>query len=420
MFDKVIGYEEIKRELTQIVDMIKQPEKYEAIGAKLPHGLILVGKPGVGKTLLCEEMIEATGLPHFTIRRSKSSEDFIKDMTDTFNEAKAQAPSVILLDDIDKFSNREGRNLDSEEYVAVQSLMDDVKCSKVFVLATANEMKKLPASLLRAGRLGTTINVKAPTGKDAEEIIKYYIKDKKVSDNVNYDDINKMFSYSSCAELKSILNSAAISVAYDNREVIEMSDLVDAVLKRQYDVESDLRTVSEEKLRTTAYHEAGHLVVSEILVPESVGLASVNGKNGHMGGFVHNCVDITIRRHLIQIALGGKVAVETFLGGEVCASGCYFDLRNAYDDIKNAITTSGTLGLGLLDVSNDTNLVASEAYLLQAETAIKAELERNMFIVRDILVKNRGFVERIADALMEKRTLLFSEIQKLKSESMVA
>ena len=119
-------------------------------------------------------------------------------------------------------------------------------------------------------------------------------------------------------------------------------------------------------------------------------MSGLDHKNRHGGEivsclcrFIHNCVDITIRRYLIQISLGGKVAVETFLGGEVCASGCYFDLRNAYDDIKNAITTSGTLGLGLIDVSNDTNLVASEAYLLQAETAIKAELERNMFIVKE-------------------------------------
>ena len=420
MFDKVIGYAEIKRELAQIVDMIKDPDKYKSIGAKLPQGIILVGKPGLGKTLLCEECIDALGLPHFTVRRSKSTKDFIKEMTDVFNEAKKKSPSVILLDDIDKFSSQEGRNLNSEEYVAVQSLMDDVKDCGVFTLATANEVKKLPVSLLRAGRLGTTINVKAPTGKDAEEIIKYFLCDKKISDSVNYDDINKMFSYSSCAELKSILNSAAISVAYDNREVIEMSDLVDAVLKRQYDVESDLRTVSEEKLRTTAYHEAGHLVVSEILLSESVGLASINGKNGRIGGLVHNCVDLDTRRQEIQVSLAGKVAVETFLGGDVCASGCYFDLRNAYDDIKNAITTSGTLGLGLLDVSNESNLVASETYLLQAETTIKAELERNMFIVRDILVKNRVFVEKVAEALMEKRTLLFSEIQKIKSESSVA
>ena len=184
------------------------------------------------------------------------------------------APCIVFLDDMDKFANEDSNHRDAEEYVAVQSGIDEVKNCNVFVLATANEMWKLPNSLVRSGRFDRKIEVQCPTAKDADEIIKHYLSDKKVAENVDMDDLSKMISYSSCAELETILNEAAISAAHARKSSIEMDDFVKSVLRMQYDSPDNFTKTSAEDMKKTALHEAGHLVVSEILCPGSVGLAS--------------------------------------------------------------------------------------------------------------------------------------------------
>ena len=151
-FDKIIGYEPIKKELLQIVDMIRNGDVYEALGAKLPQGVLLHGAPGLGKTLMANCFIEESGLPAYVVRRNKGSNDFIAEVTETFQKAKENAPCIVFLDDIDKFANEDSGHRDAEEYVAVQAGIDEVKNSGVFVLATANIIRKLPFSLVRLGR----------------------------------------------------------------------------------------------------------------------------------------------------------------------------------------------------------------------------------------------------------------------------
>ena len=219
--DKVIGYEAIKNELLQICDMIHNREIYEELGARLPQGILLYGEPGLGKTLMAKSFIEESGLKAYIVRRNKGDDDFIGEITDTFHRAKENTPCVIFLDDMDKFANEDSDHRDAEEYVAVQSGIDEVKNCDVFVLATANEMRKLPGSLVRSGRFDRKIEVKCPTDKDANKIIAHYLSDKKVSKNVNMEDLSKMISYSSCAELETILNEAAISAAYKRKTDIE-------------------------------------------------------------------------------------------------------------------------------------------------------------------------------------------------------
>jgi len=143
-FDKIIGYDSIKEELLQIVDMIHNKEIFEDLGAKLPQGVLLAGDPGLGKTLMAKCFIEAAGIPSFTIRRDKGNDDFVGGITETFMKAKENAPSIVFLDDMDKFANEDDRHCDAEEYVAVQSGIDEVKGYDVFVLATVNNFDKLP------------------------------------------------------------------------------------------------------------------------------------------------------------------------------------------------------------------------------------------------------------------------------------
>lgn len=413
-FDKIIGYQTIKEELLQICDMIHNREIYENLGAKLPQGILLYGDPGLGKSLMAKSFITESGLPAYIVRRDKGSDDFIGKITDTFEKAKKNAPAIVLLDDMDKFANEDDRHIDAEEYVAVQAGIDEVKGCNVFVFATVNEIRKLPRSLIRSGRFDRKIEVNSPTDRDAEEIIKYYLAEKKVSDNVNMDDLVKMVSYGSCAELETILNEAAIGAAYARKEKIEMDDLVKSVLRMQYDAPDNFTKKSSDALKEIALHEAGHLVVSEILTPGSVGLASLRtaGRDS-TGGFIHRCMPVTRRAHHILISLAGKAAVELYYSG-VCASGCQSDIRKAADNIRDAISESGTGGFGMIDVANHRFPESSESFNSRNESVVHAELERYMFKAREILIKNRDFLEKAAQMLSEKETLLYSDIKKLR------
>ena len=413
-FDRIIGYQTIKEELLQICDMIHNREIYENLGAKLPQGILLYGDPGLGKSLMAKSFITESGLPAYIVRRDKGSDDFIGKITDTFEKAKKNAPAIVLLDDMDKFANEDDRHIDAEEYVAVQAGIDEVKGCNVFVFATVNEIRKLPRSLIRSGRFDRKIEVNSPTDRDAEEIIKYYLAEKKVSDNVNMDDLVKMVSYGSCAELETILNEAAIGAAYARKEKIEMDDLVKSVLRMQYDAPDNFTKKSSDALKEIALHEAGHLVVSEILTPGSVGLASLRtaGRDS-TGGFIHRCMPVTRRAHHILISLAGKAAVELYYSG-VCASGCQSDIRKAADNIRDAISESGTGGFGMIDVANHRFPESSESFNSRNESVVHAELERYMFKAREILIKNRDFLEKAAQMLSEKETLLYSDIRKLR------
>lgn len=413
-FDRIIGYQTIKEELLQICDMIHNREIYENLGAKLPQGILLYGDPGLGKSLMAKSFITESGLPAYIVRRDKGSDDFIGKITDTFEKAKKNAPAIVLLDDMDKFANEDDRHIDAEEYVAVQAGIDEVKGCNVFVFATVNEIRKLPRSLIRSGRFDRKIEVNSPTDRDAEEIIKYYLAEKKVSDNVNMDDLVKMVSYGSCAELETILNEAAIGAAYARKEKIEMDDLVKSVLRMQYDAPDNFTKKSSDALKEIALHEAGHLVVSEILTPGSVGLASLRtaGRDS-TGGFIHRCMPVTRRAYHILISLAGKAAVELYYSG-VCASGCQSDIKRAADNIRDAISESGTCGFGMIDVANHRFPESSESFNSRNESVVHAELERYMFKTREILIKNRDFLEKAAQMLSEKETLLYSDIKKLR------
>lgn len=413
-FDRIIGYQTIKEELLQICDMIHNREIYENLGAKLPQGILLYGDPGLGKSLMAKSFITESGLPAYIVRRDKGSDDFIGKITDTFEKAKKNAPAIVLLDDMDKFANEDDRHIDAEEYVAVQAGIDEVKGCNVFVFATVNEIRKLPRSLIRSGRFDRKIGVNSPTDRDAEEIIKYYLGQKKVSDNVNMDDLVKMVSYGSCAELETILNEAAIGAAYARKEKIEMDDLVKSVLRMQYDAPDNFTKKSSDALKEIALHEAGHLVVSEILTPGSVGMASLRtaGRDS-TGGFIHRCMPVTRRAHHILISLAGKAAVELYYSG-VCASGCQSDIRKAASNIRDAISESGTGGFGMIDVANHRFPESSESFNSRNESVVHAELERYMFKAREILIKNRDLLEKAAQMLSEKETLLYSDIRKLR------
>ena len=411
-FDEIIGYENIKNELLQVCDILHNREFYEKLGAKLPRGIILYGDPGLGKSLMAKCFIKESGLNSYTIRKNKG-DDFVAYIEDTFKAAKENAPSVICLDDLDKFANEDYYRCDAEEYVAVQAGIDDVKDFEVFVIATANDIDKLPDSLVRAGRFDKKIEVSRPTDEDACKIIKHYLKDKKLSDSVNFEDLTKMISYSSCAELETIINEAELNAAYARRDKIETEDILNAVLIMQYHSPKNFASASPEELQKAAFHEAGHIVVSEMLCPGSVGLASIRSMDENdAGGFIHRCKKFSNGKQHIMVSLAGKAAVELYFCDRF-AEGAKTDLKAAIEYIRNSMEESGAYGIGFLDVEGD-NERMSDVTNIRNEAVTYSELERYLLMVKDILFKNRSFLEKIAEELMKKETLLFSDIQSIK------
>lgn len=413
-FDKVIGYETIKNELLQICDMIRNREVYENLGAKLPHGILLYGDPGLGKTLMAKCFIEESGLNAYTLRRNKGSDGFVKEITDTFKKAKENTPVIVFLDDMDKFANEDETRCNAEEYVAIQSGIDEVKESEVFVLGTVNNMRVLPESLIRPGRFDRKIEMCCPSPTDAYRIISHYLSDKKIANDMNLEDISMMIQYSSCAELETILNEAAISAAYSRQKQIGMKDMVNAVLRMEYEAPDNYTKTSEDDMRRIALHEAGHLVVCEVLCPGSIGLASLRSRGrDSIGGFVRRCKDFNDESFDILVSLGGKAAVELYYA-DSHATGCRSDLRRASREIRKMITYNSARGFGYMRVDSIYDAGMSESLNSRTEAIVQAELERYLLKTRDILLKNKGFLEKVSSALIEKETLLYSDIRSLR------
>lgn len=173
-FDRIYGYRTVKQELRQIADILRDQRFYEKLGVSAPRGLLLHGEPGVGKSLMAQAVIEASGRKAFVCRKDQPNGDFVRQIKETFEKAMANAPSIVLLDNMDKLANGDERRPDAEEYVTVQACIDEAKGKEVFVLATVNRLHCLPRSLYRAGRFDRVIQIKAPRGKDALAVVGHF------------------------------------------------------------------------------------------------------------------------------------------------------------------------------------------------------------------------------------------------------
>ena len=238
-FEKFIGYDNIKNEMYKLCDIITNPQKYVELGAKIPKGLLIHGEPGLGKTLLAECFIKACGINCYTCRNFEDGEDSIKSIVQAFKNAKENTPSIVFLDDMDKFSDEERKNSNAPEYVAIQTCIDSVKDCDVFVVATANQTVSFPMSLLRAGRFDKIIEVDMPSENDSKKIIEYYLLQKKYVDNLDFDEIAKLLARRSCAELESIINEAGVIAGYANKKYIETIDIINASLKTIFKLDMD-------------------------------------------------------------------------------------------------------------------------------------------------------------------------------------
>lgn len=409
-FDKIIGYRKEKEELAKLCDMLRNPERYRALGAKLPRGLLISGEPGLGKTLMARCFIEETSWKSYTIRRSKPDGDFVRELSRVFQEAAEHTPAIVLLDDMDKFVVEEKS---TEEYVAVQAGIDEVAGKDVYVIATANDLDDIPDSLLRAGRFDRKIEVAAPEGKDAEDIIRFYLQGKSLGPTVNLTDVAKMLGGRSCAELETMLNEAAICAGYQGCGYIDMAHIVEVVLRDEYGVREDRNTEGSQLRWQIAYHEAGHAAMLELLQEGSVGIASVRPNRSGRGGFVRACAAPAVYGGDVLIAMAGLAATELKYG--IKNAGGADDLQKAAAKIRASVNSHGLYGVNLLEP----RWRDSETLLTQQETVTGAEVERCLTMTRTILARNLEFLDTLAGELYEKGTLLNSDVARIRARCTV-
>ena len=417
-FDRIIGYSEIKRELAQIADALKNRELYAALGAASPRGLLLHGEPGVGKSLMARCLMDAAGREVFTCRKTEPDGEFVKTIKEIFDRAAENEPCIVFLDDMDKFANDDERHRDSEEFVTVQACIDEAKGREVFVLATANDIDKLPESLVRAGRFDRVIEVEAPKGKDAEDIVRHYLSEKKLGDDLDPAAIAAVLEGRSCAALETVINEASLLAGYRREERVTMQHIMEACLRLVYDLSPgrhapcDLR--SDGPVFRMALHEAGHAVVSELLSPGSVTLMIARLDGGKRTGVTHvrkdnGRWDIRYWEKAILIALAGRAATELELG--VFDTGAGRDLDSAFDTAKHLVQDLCYSGFEYYSYGSRRD---SETLSAGQEIAITALVERYDHKVREMLCKNRAFVEAVAQALAEKGVLVAADVRAIR------
>lgn len=415
-FDKIIGYKDVKVELFRLCDVIKNADKYKALGVAPIGGLLLDGEPGVGKTFMANCFIKESGRKAFVCRKNKPDGEFVNEIKNMFTEAAENAPSIILLDDMDKFANEDDYHKNAEEYVTVQSCIDEIKGKDVFVIATTNGTRKLPDSLLRAGRFDFVIKVDTPEGQDAIDIVKYYLSQKKAVSEIDAEEVARLLNGRSCATLETVINTAGQYAGYENKEMIDVDDIIRTCLRVIYNAPESAAPHNPVILERTSYHEAGHAVVAEILEPNSVDLVSVRKNTGTVGGFTsyHNPDDYWISKtHMenrVIAVLAGKAATEIVYGD--VDTGANNDLHRAFDLVQRFADNYCSYGFGYWEEWD-----SSPTRLSRREDRITADMEAYYARARKILLENRDFLERLAERLREKDTVVSSEIQEIKEKS---
>lgn len=414
VFDSIVGYREIKLELMRILDQLVEPEKYAALGVAEPHGLLLHGAPGVGKSTFARSFMDACGRRTFVCRKDKSNGDFVKEIVRVFDEAANAAPSVILLDDLDKFANEDERRRDAEEFVTVQACIDRVKEKPVFVVATANNIRKLPDSLTRAGRFDHVLALNCPVGKDAQDIVAHYLARKPFMADVDVKRIARLLEGRSCAELESVVNRAGAYAAFEGRQQVEMKDMVKAILRIIFEA-PEKPNADDRSLPLIACHEAGHALVAELLEPGCVDLVTVLAHDSTAAGitslyrdesYFHSKKLMEVR---VMCLLAGKAATEICFG--TVDTGTISDIRRAFRIVQRFVDDYCSYGFDQFIFDSQT----SNEVLDRRDSRMAAEMERYYAQTRQIIVENRDKLEALTARLLEEKTLLGDQVQQILS-----
>ncbi len=439
VFEDVAGNDSAKQDLQEVVDFLKHPKKYQNLGAKIPKGVLLVGHPGTGKTMLAKAVAGEAEVPFFSISGSEFVEMFVgvgaSRVRDLFTKAKKNAPCIIFIDEIDAVGRKRGSGMggghDEREQTLNQILveMDGFDANaNVIVLAATNRADVLDPALLRPGRFDRRVNIMLPERRDREAILKVHFKNKPTDETVKIDKLAAKTAGSSGADLANIANEAAIVAARNGRKKIANADLTEAFEKVAIGPERKTKVMSEKEKELTAYHEAGHAVVGHVL-PDSDPVHKVTiiprGGTGGVTWFLppedKSYTNVYEFKDVLARAMGGRVAEKLLYGDDGITTGAGSDLRKATEIAREMVIEQG-MGNGLRDqVFHEDNgglmfdkmtrdrpysdataqLIDREVEELIKEAGVRAEA---------VLKANRQQLDRLADALLEEETLEEEEV----------
>ena len=441
-FKDVAGLKEEKEELEEIVDFLKNPAKYNGIGARIPKGVILTGPPGTGKTLLAKAVAGEAGVPFFSISGSDFVEMFVgvgaSRVRDLFSDAKKNAPCIVFIDEIDAVARRRGTGLggghDEREQTLNQMLveMDGFGVNEgIIVMAATNRVDILDPAILRPGRFDRKVQVGYPDVRGREEILKVHAAGKPLGDDVDLEQVARTTAGFTGADLENLLNEAAIKAAAENRQFIVAEDIKKSFIKVGIGTEKKSHIISEKEKRITAYHESGHAILFHVL-PDVGPVYTVsviptgNGAAGYTMPLPEKDEMFNTKGRMRQdiiVTLGGRVAEELIL--DDITTGASGDIKHATKVARAMVTRFGfTDEIGLINYDNDDDevfigrdLAHTRAY--SEETAGRIDEEVKKIIdecykeAKRIISEHMDVLHASAKLLMEKERITREEFEAL-------
>lgn len=431
-FADVAGVKEAKQELLEVVEFLSSPKKFLDIGAKIPKGVILMGAPGTGKTLLARAVAGEAGVPFFSISGSEFVEMFVgvgaSRVRDMFEQAKAASPAIIFVDEIDAVGRTRGTGVgggnDEREQTLNQILteMDGFEPNeKVIVMAATNRPDVLDPALLRPGRFDRRVRVDSPDINDREEILKIHAKEKPLADDVKLRVIAERTPGFTGADLEALLNEAAIAAARDDRKEVSQFDIVESIEKVLIGPARSSHLLNKHEKNIVAYHEAGHAVVSSVLEhADPVHKVTIISR-GKAAGYTMNLPDeetyLTSKKEFIDelaYALGGYVT-EQMVFGDI-TTGPSNDIKRITKRARDMVTKYGMSSLGPIAFEDDDGnplygRISAEDHGYSQEVAAKIDAEVSRLIseakgrAQEVVTEHRELLDRIAAELIEKETI---------------
>lgn len=439
-FSDVAGHEEAKRELVEVVDFLKNPTKYHQIGAEIPKGVLLVGPPGTGKTLLARAVAGEADVPFFTVSASEFMEMFVgvgaSRVRTLFDEARKGAPAIIFIDEIDSIGRKRGAGIggghDEREQTLNQILseMDGFdKNSSVIVLAATNRPDILDPALLRPGRFDRQVTIDLPNLKEREAILKVHMRNKPIAEDVSIDELSRATSYFSGADLKNLVNEAALEAGRVNKTRIEMHDFYRALDKITLGLENSSLTITEEERRAIAYHEAGHAVAAAVLPgTDRLQKVSIIPRGRALGAAFYLPEERAMMsqeklENQLVYTLGGRAAEELFIGQ--ISTGASNDFKQAMTVAKRMVlewgmgenfrnmafgSDSGPVFLGE-DIAHRKDFSDHTARLVDED--VKRILDNAYERARSVLKEYSGAMHEVARLLMETELITGDTVREV-------
>ena len=440
-FKDVAGLEEEKEDLVEVVDFLKNPQKYTKVGARIPKGVLLVGPPGTGKTLIAKAVAGEAGVPFFSISGSDFVEMFVgvgaSRVRDLFEEAKRNHPCIVFIDEIDAVARRRGTGMggghDEREQTLNQLLveMDGFGVNEcIIVMAATNRVDFLDPAILRPGRFDRKIGVGKPDIKGREEILRVHAKDKPLAEDVDLKQVAQTTAGFTGADLENLLNEAAIGAAKEGRNYVMQSDIRQAFIKVGIGAEKKSRVISEKEKRITAYHEAGHAILFHVL-PDVGPVYTVSiiptgtGAAGYTMPLPEKDEMFNTRGKMLQdiiVDFGGRVAEELVF--DDITTGASQDIKVATQTARAMVTKYGMsskVGMICYDDENEVFIGRdwghtrdySEAVASTIDEEVKQIIDGCYAKAKEIITSHRDVLDRCAELLLEKEKIGREEFEAL-------